>query len=142
MLIIKMIVVIVSGICDAIGGATQHNFRRFIMPVVICAGCAWLSHSWYAFLGLASIGALCLGYGPNSPLEKDTTDSWARELWGCFVAFSFGLPLLLTGHLAGYWFLGYILVCGSAENALKKLWQVAGDFIVGCCFASIILLVH
>ena len=140
-----MIKFFIIPICSALfwwGGFSWHNARRFIMPSVLTASCFWITRDLWTLTMLASMGFLCLGYGDKSPLRHVFGDGWGRGVWGLLVALALSLGLFLTGHLAWYFFVPYLAINFTFENALKKIPQVIGDPIIGASFASVVLLVH
>ena len=138
----QTIVILLSGILMAAGGFHWLIMRRYFMPAVICAGCFWVSHNWWSFAGLAAILPLSIGYGEHSILEKDLGAKIVRGVWGLLVALAFSLALFLTYSLDWYWFVGYLILGACAEEFLQNVYQIAGDFIIGCCLASLILVIH
>ena len=139
---IQAICIVLSGVLFSLGGYHWLICRRYIMPLVIAIGCYIVSHSLWSLGVLVSIPILCTGYGENAVFTKVFNRGWSRSVWGLIVALSISLAFFCTGHIPWYWFIAYIAVGFTADNALKNLWQVAGDFIVGCLFGALILIVH
>lgn len=111
------------------------------MPPLIAGMCFWITHQWQVVFMLSSIGIYCLGYGEKSILRKVFGDGWGRGVWGLLAAICLSLPLFLTHHLLVCFFIGYLALNFTLENALKKLPQWLGDPIIGLGFGSIILII-
>lgn len=130
--------------CSALfwwGGFSWHNARRFILPVVISSSLAFFSHSWWGLTALASIGVFCLGYGEKSPMRHIFGNGWGRGAWGLLAAIALSVGLFLTGHIHWYFFVPYLALNFTLENALKNINQLIGDPIIGAGFASILFIV-
>lgn len=137
MLIVKIISVILCGICDAIGGYSNHNFRRFIMPCVLAVTVSISTHIlWLGLLVLPVIGVLVLGY------KRFGEGNFSRGMWLFVVSVAASLGLLLTGHLTWYYLLIYTIGSGVLGGSLVSLWQPLGDFIEGCWLGMIVVFVH
>lgn len=142
-MILKLIVMAICSILFWWGGYNFHNARRFILPIVLTSFCIFLTNwDWRLLFMLSVIGAFCLGYGEKSPLRHVFGDGWGRGIWGILVAICLSLPLFLTHHLLIYFFLPYLALNFTLENALKKLPQWLGDPIIGLGFSLILLLIH
>ena len=139
---IQATVIILSGVLFAAGGYHWLICRRYFMLLVIAIGCFLITHSWWSFTVLAGIPFLCLGYGDNSPFRHIFNQGWCRSVWGLLVALILSLGLLLTGFMPWYWFTVYLVLGFTLDNALKSLYQIAGDFIVGASLGCIILMVR
>ena len=141
-MIIQISTVILSAVLFAWGGYNFNKARRFILPSVLCGVCLWLTRDIWCLTQLATIGIFCLGYGEDAPLTHIFGPSWGRGIWGLLGGITLSLGLFLTGHLAWYWFAAYFTAGFILENALKNVWQVAGDLIIGAAFGSIVFLIH
>lgn len=128
------------------GGFSWKPARRFIMPSIITVACLLIAHTiqthnWYQLTQLSCIGVFCLGYGDNSPLKHIFGNGWGRGVWGLLGALALSLDLFLSGHMVWYYFLGYLGLNFTFENALKNIPQAIGDTIIGIGFSSIIILI-
>lgn len=141
MIFLKIFIVIIAAGLFWAGGATSHNYRRFLMPALLALSCVWFAHTWWALTMLSAMGTFCIGYGDNSFLRKCFGNGWGRGVWGLVGALALSLGLFLTGHLAWYWFIPYLVINFTLENALKDIPEFIGDPIIGTFFASIVLLV-
>jgi len=142
-MILKLIVILVSSLLFYLGGKIQHNYRRFAMPLVLTSVCIFITHNFWLLLTmcLPTMATLTLGYGDKSPLRHIFGDGWGRGIWGLLAGLTLSLGLFLTGHLHLYWFLPYLGLNFTLENALKKIPQDIGDPIIGMGFGCIILLI-
>jgi hypothetical protein len=141
MILMKIVIMLICGALFFWGGYSWHNARRFIMPLVLAIFCAIYTQCWLELTMFFSAIFLSLGYGINSPLRHIFGNGWGRGVWGILVGLALSLSLLLTGHLAWYFFLGYLTLSFTLENALKNLPQSLGDPIIGCGFATIVFLI-
>lgn len=135
MIFFKIAVSLLCGILDAWGG---HNFlpaRRFIMPVMLGVSISIVCNVWWlGFVVLPVIGTLCLGYfDPGNA---------GRALWLFLQAVNIGLGLVFTGHLAWYWFLGYIVIAGILGGIYKNWKQIIGDIVTGSWLGAVIFFVR
>lgn len=141
-LVIKIAVLLISGAFFSYGGYKDHNFRRFYLPHILTLSCWWLTKDLWALTMLSVIGIYCSGYGDKSILRHIFGDGWGRGIWGLLGAITLSLWAILTGHIVWYLFAGYLLLNFTLENALKSVYQLAGDFIIGMGFGVIVFLVH
>ena len=141
-MILKIIVMILSGILFSLGGYNWHNARRFILPTLLAISAWLLSHSLWSLSLLSCCGSFCLGYGENSPLKHCFGDGWGRGVWGLLSGLSLSLALFLTHHISLFYFLAYLVLNFTLENSLKKVNQIVGDFIIGMGFGLLVLLIH
>ena len=143
MLAIQLACIAACGGCFSYGGYKDHNFRRFVMPLLLWATLAWLCHDWRLLMAvIPTAGALVMGYGEKSVFRHVFGDGWGRGVWGLLVAISLCVPLVLTHHLSIWLALPYLALSFILENALKRVNQIIGDLIIGAAFGSIVLLVH
>ena len=91
---------------------------------------------------LSAYGVLSVGYGDNSLFKHIFGDGWGRGVYGFLVALSLSLWAVLTNHIHPSFFVGYLAVGFTLENACKKLPQILGDLIIGCGFGLLALIVH
>lgn len=135
----------VMAICSALfwlGGYSWKPARRFILPTILTATALLFTHSWWCLLMLSSMATFSLGYGDNSIFRKIFGNGWGRGVYGLLSAICLSLILLLTHHIGVWFFVGYLALNFSLENALKNIPQKIGDPIIGAGFASIIFLIH
>lgn len=134
MILMKIGVILLSGILNFIGGWKWHNARRFIMPLLLAVSASLCLHIWWiGLMVLPCIGTLILGY------KRFGQGNFSRAMW-LFVQFSVcGLGLFLTGHLAWYFYIPYCILGGVLGGTLVNVWQPIGDFIEGACLGSILL---
>ena len=138
---LKIIVDILCGVLNAIGGYCWHNARRYIMPVLLGgeAGLiAWEKNKkdwWAGLLVLPVIGTLVLGY------KNFGTGNFSRAMWLFLQAVVIGLGLTITGHVAWYFYLPYIVGAGVLGGIYKDWQQILGDFIAGIYLGIIIYFV-
>ncbi len=139
---IDFIVIALCALCFFIGGKWQHNFRRYIMPVILGIGISLASHIWW--LGLTTlpvIGILVMGYGPKSILYKYLSDAGARGMYMFLAAWAIGLGPVLTGHLVLYFYAPYIIIAGILGATLRNLNEIIGDLLFGSFLSSIIIFI-
>lgn len=116
-LLVKIIVEILCAICKVIGEKWQHNFQRFILPVIYSVGVSYVSSTWW--LGLTTlpmIGAICLGY---KDYGKD--DAVARALWLFVICVIAGLVPTITGHLSWFIYIPYIIIAGFIGTLTRNI---------------------
>ena len=124
------------------GGYNFKASRRFIAPFVLSVACAIILRLWYVIpLMCPAMLVFSLGYGDNSRFRHIFGDGWGRSVWGLLGALALSLGLFLTGHLAWYFFLPYLVLNFILENALKNLKQWLGDPIIGVGFGCIVFLI-
>lgn len=137
----RLLIVLVCSALFWIGGKWWHNARRFIMPTIICTYMCITLHTLWGLTTLLMIAPLCMGYGIKSPLRHCFGDGWGRGVWGLLVAFCASLGLVVTGFLALPWYIFYLALNFTLENALKKLPQDIADPIIGCGFGLIVFII-
>ena len=138
---VKLIIPVLCGLWFALGGYNRLVFRRWLMPIILTGAAYLLTHDLWVLTMLSAGGALSLGYGDNSPIRHIFGNGWGRGVWGLLVALTLSLSLLLTGHLAWYWFALYLAMGFILENALKNIYQLTGDLIIGIGFGSLVLFI-
>lgn len=142
MIYYKLTIVLICAGLFSYGGFSWHNARRFLMPLILTITCSMAVHAFWGLTMLLSIVFLCIGYGDKSAFRHIFGNGWGRGVWGFLVALALSLGLFLTGHIAWYFFAGYLALNFTLENALKNINQVVGDLIIGAGFASIIFLIY
>jgi hypothetical protein len=140
-MIAQITTIIASGLFFAAGGKNFLMARREFVPAFIAADCFYTTHSLWCLTQLSAILFLSLGYGVNSKFRHIFGDCWGRGFWGLLVAIALSLGLFLTGHMAWYWFMAYLLIGFFFEPLFKNLQQVFGDIIIGAGFSSIVFLI-
>jgi hypothetical protein len=139
---IRIVCMLIVSVLFFIGGWRWHNARRFILPAVMAATAYWLTRDLWCLTMLSAMGVFCMGYGEDAPLVHVFGKGWGRGIWGFLGALALSLGLFLTGHLAWYWFAAYLVAGFILENALKNLYQVAGDLIIGAFYGSLLLAIR
>lgn len=143
MIEIKLIIMAICGGLFFWGGFNFLVARRFIMPCVLTTSALLLTHfDWWALTMLICMATFSLGYGLNSPLRHVFGNGWGRGVWGLLGALALSLGLFLTGHVMVYYFVLYLAINFTLENALKDIPQPIGDPVIGLGFASILLFIH
>ncbi len=138
MIEIKLAVLISCAICKVIGELWQHNFQRFLMPVIIALGVSLVSHVWWlGFTCLPMIGFLCMGYK-----DYGKSDGFARGAWLAVICASAGLGCVISGHLAIYMYLPYVALGGVWGGVTRSWWNVIIAPISGLIIGSLIFLIH
>ena len=142
MILLKLITTVACGALFYWGGYDFNIARRYIMPIILAAVCAFIVHTlWIYFAMMPMIAALCLGYGENSPLERIFGMKWCRGVWGLIVALAASLGLVLGGFMHIYWFILYLFLGFALEDSLQDLPQYIGDPIIGCVFGALVFLI-
>lgn len=145
-MIIIIIKLLIVAACSALfwwGGDSFLPARRFIMPFLLFVDMLIASHLCvWTISSLSCMGAFCLGYGEESPLRHCFGNGWGRGVWGLLAALSLSTWAVCTVHLAWYFYVPYLGLNFTLENALKNVNQKIGDPIIGAGFALIILLIH
>ncbi len=137
LLIIKLVISLVCGALDALGGFCFLPARRFILPFVLAVSVSIFLHIWWiGALILPVIGTLCLGY-------KDFgSGKFSRGFW-LFVQYVLvGLGLFLTHHLSWYVYIPYCVLGGILGGSLVDVFQPIGDMIEGIILGAILLFIH
>lgn len=142
MIFIKLFIVGVCAFLFWLGGYSWKPARRFILPFVLAGMSLFLTHSWFCVFQLISMATFSLGYGDDSVFRRIFGNGWGRGVYGLLSAICLSLPLFLTHHLVWYFFVPYLALNFTLENALKNINQKIGDPIIGFGFASIVLLIH
>ena len=138
LLTVQLIVLSSCAVCKLIGETIQHNFQRFIMPVILAVGICIVLHSlWLGFLVLPMIAPLCMGYKDYGP-----SDGFARAFWLLLICVAAGLGLALTGHLSWWLYVPYCIL-GAVWGGVTRSWLnlIIAPFS-GALIGSIIFLVH
>lgn len=134
-IIFKIIIDLICGALNALGGWKIIQLRRFVMPLFIALGISISTGIWW--LGLTSIpvmGTLCLGYFGKEFL--------GRGSWLALQAFVIGLGSFIFGHLAWYLYIPYIAISFLLGGFLYDIEQIDGDSIFGIWLGTIIFLVR
>lgn len=137
-LIVKITVELLCLICKLLGEKIQHNFQRFLLPLIYSAGVSFVSHTWW--LGLTTlpmIGAICMGYkyyGKN--------DAVARALWLFVICVITGLVPAITGHLSWFVYVPYIIASGFIGTLTRNIDNSIGAPINGLCIGFPILFIY
>lgn len=132
---IKFLVMACCAGLNAAGGAFQHNYRRFVMPVILAISVSFITHIWWVgLIVLPVIGTLCLGYFSGK--------NWGRALWLFLQAVMISIGLTITGHVSLIIMIPYVIGSGLLGGIYKNWYQPIGDAITGCYLGSIILFVH
>ena len=139
---IPLIVMLLCGVCMAIGGWHILQVRRMGIPLLLCGYTLFVTHNLWCLTMLATWGVLSIGYGDNAPLRHIFGQTWGRGVWGILVALCLSLAMFLTGHIALPWFVLYLLIVFFFEPLFKNLPQIIGDIIIGCGFGVIVFMVH
>lgn len=136
--------ILIMASCAALfwwGGFCFLPARRFILPSILAVFCAFYLHSLWALTMLSCMGTYCLGYGDKSPLRHCFGNGWGRGVWGLLSAICLSLALFLTHHLSIWFFVPYLALNFTLENALKDINQKIGDPLIGLGFSCIVFLV-
>ena len=135
MIFIKIIISFICGVLGAWGGYNFLPARRFILPVVLGFGVSVVTHIWWSgVLVFPLCGTLCIGYA--------NTGKWWRGMWAFIQAVTAGVGLLLTGHLAWYFYILYCILAGVLGGLYIDWEQILGDLCLYSYLGSIILLVR
>lgn len=142
-IIINLIIVAICAFLKFIGEIFNHNFQRFVLPVVLGFGISIVSNVWWLGITiLPMIGALCIGYGQNTLLYKYLSDAGARGFWLFFVCFVAGLGPLLFGHEYWYCYVGYFIIGGILGATLRNLNNAITSWICGGWIGVLVFLIH
>lgn len=134
-MILKILIDVLCGSLNALGGWHILWMRRYLMPVVLGAGVSVVTHIWWLGLMILPVmGTLCLGYFKDG--------NAGRALWLFIQAIVIGLGITMTGHLAWYFYLIYAIGAGVLGGLYKNWQQILGDSITGIYLGSIIFLVR
>ena len=140
MIYTKIIVDLLCGVLNAIGGYCWHNARRYIMPILLGGEAGLIiwekkKKDWWAgLLILPVIGTLCLGYFSGK--------NWGRGLWLFLQTLVIGLGLTITGHIFWFIYIPYIVLAGVLGGIYKNWNQILGDAIAGVYLGSILFFIH
>ena len=136
-IVVILVVMVLGGLLDAVGGAIIIELRRYAMPVLVCAGVSTITYSffpvWYSWLAglmvLPACGTLTLPYRGDG--------NFGRGLWLFINAIAFGLFLTLYSiffhvPLLVWWmYLIYIVIAGIWGGIYRNWEQFLGDWITG-----------
>lgn len=142
MIFVKILIDIICAFLNFLGGAYQHNYRRYVMPVVLGGGISLSSVWWLGLTTLPVMGILSIGYGDNSALRRFLGNAGARGMWLFLVAIGIGFGPWLTGHLHWYFYVPYFLIAGVLGATLRNINQIIGDLIEGAFLALIIFIIN
>jgi len=106
------------------GGVSGKWKRRFIAPAVLVGTIAIFQFSWWLLLyyGLL-VGALSLGYGTNSSLNKLTKNSYITR---AIVGFAAGVAALPVAIMTGSWLLWFLHI--GLTTILSSIFGVLNPF--------------
>lgn len=141
-ILVKLLVMLGCAALFWWGGFSFLSARRDIMPPILASACALFAQTFWAFTMLPVVAIYHLGYGEKSLFRHIFGDGWGRGVWGLLAGLCLSVGLLVTGHLDWYWFIPYLGLNFTLENALKNIPQKIGDPLIGCGFACIIFFVH
>lgn len=131
----KLGMLVLCGVLNAMGGYHWLFCRRYMMPFFIGVAVSVSTVIWWTgFMVLPVMGTLCLGYFGSG--------FWGRGLWLALQAAMIGLGLLLTHHVAWFFYFPYVLIAGLLAGFLYDLEQLISDFIFGSWLGILLLLVH
>lgn len=138
MIEIKIGVIIICAVLKFLGETFQHNFQRFVLPVVYAISVSYISHVWWLGLTvLPMIGPICLGYK-----DYGNKDSVARALWLFVICVVASLGPFLTHHLAWYVFFPYIVTAGFVGTLTRNINNWIGAPINGLWISFPIIFIH
>jgi hypothetical protein len=132
MLLEKIAIVLLSSFLNWAGGYHWLWARRWSMTFLIALGCAFFTHCWWIFPLVMIPMAISLSLHDQN-----------RGVWCVMTSLGASIALLLTGHLAWYWFIvynviNYVLGWQLVKN---KQTQLICDTITGAGFGLIVFLI-
>lgn len=143
MITFKLFTVIACSGLYAWGGYNWHNARRYLMPILLggeAGFIAWQNKKkdwWSGLLILPVIGTLCLAY------KRFGQGNFARAVWLGLQALVIGLGLFLTGHLAWFLYVPYVIIAAVLAGALNnRVNQIIGDCIFGGWIGVIVFIIQ
>lgn len=135
---IKLTVIVSCMVLKWLGETLEHNFQRYVLPLVYAVGVSFVSHTWWLGLTvLPMIGALVLGYK-----DYGSKDSVARALWLFVICCVAALGPFLTHHLAWYVFFPYIVTAGFVGTLTRNINNLIEAPIGGLWIGLPILFIH
>ncbi len=138
LLIVKLITLASCAGCKLIGEIKNHNFQRFIMPVILMLGIDIVLHSfWLGALCLPMIAPLCLGYSTYGK-----SDGFDRAVWLMLICLVAGLGLAILNHLSWFIYVPWVILSASWGGVTRMLWNVIIAPISGLIIGALILFVH
>lgn len=133
MIWIKLAILLLCAYLNWQGGYNTLWCRRFLMPFILAVSCGFFSQWWWA------IPAIFIPMAITLSLHNQN-----RGVWCSIVALSASFALLVTGHLAWYWFIVYCggnFLIGWVGNNKLKLPQVIIDPLTGGAIGSLVFFV-
>lgn len=138
LLIVKLIVLASCAICKLVGELWNHNFQRFLMPVILLIGVSIITHIWWAgFLVLPMIAPLCMGYSTYGK-----SDGFDRAVWLMFIVLAEGLGLTMDGHISWFLFIPWVILSAVWGGVTRQWWNVIIAPISGLIIGALILLIN
>lgn len=134
-ILIKVIIDMVCGALNAIGGWHILWMRRYMIPITMGISSSLLTHIWWiGIMLLPCIGTLSMGYSKYG--------NFGRALWIGIQCLVLGIGLTLTHHVEIYFYIPYVII-GCVLGGLYRDWpQIIGDSITGCYFGTILFFVR
>jgi len=139
LLIVKLIVLSSCAVCKLLGETMQHNFQRFIMPIILAIGICIVLHSfWLGFLVLPMIAPICLGYQDYGK----QSDGFDRAMWLGMILITEGIGLVLMHHVSWFIYVPWCVLGFIWGGVTRSWWNVIIAPISGLIIGSIIFMVH
>ena len=134
---LKISIILTCMICKALGEIVNHNFQRFVMPIILAVGICLVLHSWWlGLLVLPMIAPLCMGYKTYGK-----SDGFDRAVWLLLICVVAGLGLCLLHHLAWYFYVPYCILGAVWGGVTRMWWNVLVAPVSGLLIGSLIFLV-
>ena len=136
MIWIKILIVLLMAVLNYTRGKHWRPISMLAMTFIMGSYFAILYHTWWLFIVVGGPMYGCL-----------TLPDGNRGVWCSLVALGASIALLLTGHLAWYWFIVYCggnFLLGWIANK-PKIWgkwsnQFTVDMITGAGFGALVFL--
>ena len=134
-LLIKLVIDLVCGGLNALGGWHILWMRRYLMPFILAVSVSVITGIWWqGFLLLPVMGTLSLGYSKGG--------NFGRAVWLLIQALVIGLGLAVFHHLNWFIYIAYVIGAGILGGFYSPWPQILGDSITGCYLAGILFLVR
>lgn len=135
---IKIAVIVLCAVLKLVGEIWWHNAQRWILPAVLGLGVSLITGIWWlGILVYPCCVPIDLGYTDYGPSNGFDRGAWLAVI--CAVA---GIAAIIFGHLAWYYYLGYI-VTGGVWGGVTRNWL---NFVIapisGAIIGCLILCIH
>lgn len=137
-ILIKLAIEAICAVLKTLGETVNHDFQRYILPVVYSASVSYDSACWW--LGLTTLPMIVpidLGYK-----DYGSKDSVARALWLFVICAVAGLGPTFFGHLSLWFYLPWIAGSGFVGTLTRNINNLLEAPVVGFYIGFPIWFIH